>query len=160
MSLISGDGGYPSAVVTRAHSLKAAAAKAAPAGAAATAPALERVTTAIVEDAPMPPNFAHICRTMLSLIVLVTPPAARAVWIALQRADRSPLSSPNVVCPVPWPGTTISPSDATVTRCLVPGFDGALFSPAWGDALWAKFFMAAPRRQRQSVERYSVVKRA
>src|SRR5436190_21882080 len=29
-----------------------------------------------------------------------------------------------------------------------------------GDALWLKFFMAAPRRQRQSVERYSVVKRA
>src|SRR5215472_17257781 len=25
-------------------------------------------------------------------------------------------------------------------RCLVPGFDGALFSPAWRDALWAKFF--------------------
>jgi hypothetical protein len=26
---------------------------------------------------------------------------------------------------------------------LVPGFDGALFSPAWRDALWAKFFTAA-----------------
>src|SRR5262245_54692022 len=29
--------------------------------------------------------------------------------------------------------------------CLVSGFDGALFSPAWRDALWARFFMAAPR---------------
>jgi HTH-like domain len=45
-------------------------------------------------------------------------------------------------------------------RCLVPGFDGALFSPAWRDALWARFFTAAPPRQRRSVERYSVVKRA
>src|SRR5262249_16777644 len=42
------------------------------------------------------------------------------------------------------------------SKCLIPGFDGALFSPAWRDALWAKFFTAAPRRQRQSVERYSV----
>jgi hypothetical protein len=47
-----------------------------------------------------------------------------------------------------------------VVRCLVPGFDGALFSPAWRDALWARFFTAAPPRQRRSVERYSVVKRA
>jgi len=44
--------------------------------------------------------------------------------------------------------------------CLVPGFDGALFSPAWRDALWARFFMEAPRRQRRSVERYNIVKRA
>ena len=41
---------------------------------------------------------------------------------------------------------------ARPTRCLIPGFDCALFSPAWRDALWARFFMAAPRRQRQSVE--------
>jgi len=45
-------------------------------------------------------------------------------------------------------------------RCLIPGFDGADFSLAWRDALWARFFTAAPQRQRQSVERYSIVKRA
>ncbi len=47
--------------------------------------------------------------------------------------------------------------------CLIPGFDGAVFSQAWRDALWARFFTAAPPRQRRSVgsvERYSIVKRA
>ena len=44
--------------------------------------------------------------------------------------------------------------------CLVPGFDGALFSLDWKDALWAKFFMGAPARLRQCVERSSIVKRA
>jgi hypothetical protein len=43
---------------------------------------------------------------------------------------------------------------------LVPGFAGALFSLECKDALWARFFTAAPQRQRQSVERYSIVKRA
>src|SRR5260370_34681766 len=45
-------------------------------------------------------------------------------------------------------------------RCLVPGFDGAVFSREWKEALWARFYTAAPGRQRQSVERYSIVKRA
>ncbi len=45
-------------------------------------------------------------------------------------------------------------------RCLIPGFDGALFSLEWRDALWDRFYMAAPRRQRQSVEQYKIVKRA
>jgi hypothetical protein len=44
--------------------------------------------------------------------------------------------------------------------CLVPGFDGAVFSSEWKDALWARFSTAAPQRQRQSVERYNIVKRA
>jgi hypothetical protein len=43
---------------------------------------------------------------------------------------------------------------------LVPGFDGALFSLEWKDALWAKFSMGAPARRRQCVERYNIVKRA
>ncbi len=38
--------------------------------------------------------------------------------------------------------------------------DGAVFSPEWKEALWARFFTAAPQRQRQSVARYSIVKRA
>ncbi|MFA1675287.1 helix-turn-helix domain-containing protein [Rhizobium mongolense] len=45
-------------------------------------------------------------------------------------------------------------------RCLIPGFDGASLSSESKDALWARFFMEAPRRQRQSVERYNIVKRA
>lgn len=45
-------------------------------------------------------------------------------------------------------------------RCLVPGFDGALFGHQWKDALWARFYTAAPARQRRCVERYKIVKRA
>ena len=45
-------------------------------------------------------------------------------------------------------------------RCLVPAFDGTLFSAEWKDALWAKYFTEAPARQRRSVERYNIVKRA
>jgi hypothetical protein len=45
-------------------------------------------------------------------------------------------------------------------RCLIPDFDGAVFSREWKEALWAKFSTAAPQRLRQSVERYSIVKRA
>ena len=41
--------------------------------------------------------------------------------------------------------------------CLVPGFDGASLSIDSKDALWARFFTGAPRRQRQSVERYNIV---
>ncbi len=45
-------------------------------------------------------------------------------------------------------------------RCLIPGFDGAVFSPELKDALWASFSTVAPQRRRQSVERYTIVKRA
>jgi hypothetical protein len=40
---------------------------------------------------------------------------------------------------------------------LIPSFDGAVFSQEWKDALWARFSMGAPRRQRRSVERYRIV---
>ncbi|WP_205928085.1 hypothetical protein, partial [Rhizobium leguminosarum] len=29
-------------------------------------------------------------------------------------------------------------------RCLIPDFDGAIFSQAWRDSLWDKFYMGAP----------------
>jgi hypothetical protein len=38
---------------------------------------------------------------------------------------------------------------------LIPGFDGALFTREWKDALWARFTTAAPQRLRRSVERSS-----
>jgi hypothetical protein len=44
--------------------------------------------------------------------------------------------------------------------CLVPSFDGALLSHDSRDALWDKFYTAAPPRRRQSVEQYKIVKRA
>ena len=47
-----------------------------------------------------------------------------------------------------------------LTSCLIPGFDGAIFSIEWKEALWVRFSMGAPRRQRRSVERYNIVKRA
>lgn len=45
-------------------------------------------------------------------------------------------------------------------RCLVPDFNGAIFSDKWKEALWDKFYTAAPQRHRQCVEQYKIVKRA
>jgi hypothetical protein len=47
-----------------------------------------------------------------------------------------------------------------MASCFVPGFAGASLSNDSKDALWDKFFTGAPRRQRRSVERYNIVKRA
>jgi MFS transporter, DHA1 family, inner membrane transport protein len=44
--------------------------------------------------------------------------------------------------------------------CLIPDFNGALFSLEWKDELWARFYTGAPQRLRQSVEQYKIVKRA
>ena len=44
--------------------------------------------------------------------------------------------------------------------CLVPDFDGASSSHDSKEALWDKFYTAAPPRGRQSVEQYKIVKRA
>jgi hypothetical protein len=54
----------------------------------------------------------------------------------------------------------VSETFSTGPRCLVPGFDGAFFSAEWKEALWGRFTTGAPQRLRQSVERYSIVKRA
>src|SRR4029077_10728770 len=45
-------------------------------------------------------------------------------------------------------------------RCLVPDFDGASSSHDSKEALWDKFYTAAPPRRRQSVEQYKIIKRA
>ena len=45
-------------------------------------------------------------------------------------------------------------------NCFVPDFDGAFLSSDSKDALWARFFTGAPQRQRRSVARYNIVKRA
>jgi transposase len=43
---------------------------------------------------------------------------------------------------------------------FVPDFDGASLSSDSKDALWDRFYTGAPQRQRRSVERYNIVKRA
>ncbi len=50
--------------------------------------------------------------------------------------------------------------DGSAYWVFIPGFDGSIFSVEWRQALWARFFTRAPPRQRRSVERYSIVKRA
>lgn len=62
--------------------------------------------------------------------------------------DRTASPKCGAILPIGWP-----------TRCLIPDFDGSSSSES-KDALWARFFMGAPRRQRRFVERYSIVKRA
>jgi hypothetical protein len=48
---------------------------------------------------------------------------------------------------------------AATPRCTVPE-RGVTSDATLGDELWARFFTAAPARQRRSVERYSGVKKA
>ena len=77
--------------------------------------------------------------------------ATTAQWHA-ERAARRPKASKLALNDVLWHYVKV--------RCLIPAFDGALFSPAWRDSLWDRFCTGAPQRLRQSVERYSIVKRA
>src|SRR6266404_8983370 len=83
----------------------------------------------------------------------------RGIALGLAPAFFKPLMTPN-----PKPEETIFLGKVVYgearARCLVPAFDGAILSLGWKEALWGKFFTAAPRRQRRSVERYNIVKRA
>ena len=40
-------------------------------------------------------------------------------------------------------------------RCMIPRFDGVIFSLEWKEALWDKFVMAAPRPRTPSEQQYS-----
>jgi hypothetical protein len=60
MSRTAAGGGYPSAVVTRAHSLRVASTKPAPAGAAAISPVFPRVSVEIAAAEARRQNSAHI----------------------------------------------------------------------------------------------------
>jgi len=83
-------------------------------------------------------------------------------YIALKRADAGAFS-PNEVDLINDMIRYVCDEHTAASlraRCLIPGFDGALFSWDWKDAPWARFFTAAPRRRRRSVARYSIVKRA
>src|SRR4051812_14674176 len=98
--------------------------------------------------------------------------AAQILWCGLAlgptRLDQRLQAHPCSVrqhCPLLIPGGAKRPSAQSVQartgpRCLVPEFDGALFSLEWKDALWAKFFVGAPARRRQCVARSNIVKRA
>ena len=54
----------------------------------------------------------------------------------------------------------VSGSTLYFSSCLIAGFAGASSTSEWKEALWARYSTGAPARQRRSVERYSIVKRA
>ncbi|MBQ0803914.1 MAG: hypothetical protein KBT65_03430 [Sulfitobacter sp.] len=49
----------------------------------------------------------------------------------------------------------ISQSAYNTPRCLIPWFDGAIYSLEWKEALWDKFVMGAPRPRTPSERQYS-----
>ena len=74
-------------------------------------------------------------------------------------ATKSSNRTSKLLSPSHAPGYTYSYM-SILPRCLVQAFDGVILSEGWKRALWDKFFIGAPRRRRQSVERYNIVKRA
>src|SRR6516164_10786699 len=68
----------------------------------------------------------------------------------------APTHSADLALLFPFPTRVI----CELARCLVLDFDGASLSHDSKEALWDKFYTAAPPRRRQSVEQYKIVKRA
>ena len=108
--------------------------------------------------------------TLTAGVEQATEAAERAFDAAKEEADRQGLV-PRKTAPQRFPNVSAvswarrrrqlrKPCARSEARCLVSGFDGALFSSESKDALWARFYTAAPRRQRRSVEQYKIVKRA
>ena len=60
-------------------------------------------------------------------------------------------------CPMGPANGELAASMRDEPKCLIPSFDRASLSFETKDALWAKFTMGAPRRQRRSVEPYNIV---
>ena len=82
-------------------------------------------------------------------------------------------SSPSMRCPAPAAlphgrstllevnsRTTPGAAEWEPLRCLIPGFDGAVFSREWKDGLWARCCMGAPRRLGSFVGRFRPAWRA
>ena len=44
---------------------------------------------------------------------------------------------------------------ACCATCLIPRFDGAILSPEWKEALWARFVTGAPRQRTPSELQYN-----
>ena len=97
--------------------------------------------------------------------------------LAAVHGDESPLFDMSKMIVHDWTGVDITKKSQGETRavgtvqnktiqrllkarCLVPTFDGVILSPEWREALWDRFYTAAPRRLRRSVEQYKIVKRA
>jgi hypothetical protein len=45
--------------------------------------------------------------------------------------------------------------DTSLSRCLIPRFDGVILSQEWKEALWDKFVTGAPRPRTPSEQQYS-----